>query len=96
MKKFLTTFFYYWWKPAIIVGIGFLIYVIGGFTYSRFWENVCSLVFGFTLLLLMISFIFQLVRKENGEALYTFFLRRCWTVIEKHAEVVSPDQPHKL
>lgn len=73
MKKFLTTFFYYWWKPAIIVGIGFLIYAIGGFTHSRFWENVCSLVFGFTLLLLLISFIFQLVRKEKGEALYTFF-----------------------
>ncbi len=73
MKKFLTTFFYYWWKPAIIVGIGFLVYAIGGFTHSRFWENVCSLVFGFTLLLLLISFIFQLVRKEKGEALYTFF-----------------------
>lgn len=73
MKKFLNTFFYYWWKPAIVVAIGFFIFAIGGFTYSRFWEAVCSWIFGLTLLLLLISFIFQLVRKEKEEALYTAF-----------------------
>jgi hypothetical protein len=73
MKKFLTTFFYYWWKPAIVVAIGFFIFAIGGFTYSRFWETVCTSIFGFTLLLLLISFIFQLVRRESEEALYTGF-----------------------
>ncbi len=73
MKKFLYNFFYYWWKPAIIAAIGFCIFAIGGFTHSRFFENVCSAIFVFTLILLLISFIFHLIIKEKEKALYTAF-----------------------
>jgi hypothetical protein len=64
-------FFSKWWRPVIVAGAGFFVYAIGGFTHSRLWEGVCEYVFGFTLLILVVSLVYQLARKNREAALNT-------------------------
>lgn len=71
LKNGLTFFFSKWWRPLIAVVIGFLLFVTSILTRSRFYEELCSYFFGFTLLMLLISFVYQLIRKEKNAAMYT-------------------------
>jgi hypothetical protein len=71
VKHYLAFFFSRWWRPLIVVGIGFFLFVIGGMARSGFWEISSRYLFGFTLLFLLASLVYQIVKKDKDAAVYT-------------------------
>jgi len=71
IKKILAFFFSEWWRPLILTGVGFFLFAAGGMTKSIALQEFCSWFFGTTLLLLIVSFIYQVIKKKKNPAIFT-------------------------
>jgi len=79
MKKVILYIFDKWWIPIIFCLFTSILVVVSVFARNDFFDNVSFILFGLALLLLLISTIFQVIKRQWWKAILTF-LFFCGTI----------------
>jgi len=74
MKKAILYVFDNWWIPIVFSISTFIIFIISVFVKNNILDNVSFILFGFALLLLVISTIYQGLKRKWWKAIVTFLL----------------------
>jgi energy-coupling factor transporter transmembrane protein EcfT len=72
MKKKTLYIFNKWWIPVIFCIFTFILLVTGVFVRNNIFDNISFVILGFALLLLVISTVYQEIKRKWWKAILTF------------------------